>query len=131
MAVMSRQRPADPSGQGFLKDLASLRMERALKGPPACGSLPLCLWVPGRHPASEGPSQTATADCGEYHLLVVEMGDRYLDQAPACMPKVSWCLWGPNDVDGPTVGGPAPSFEDAKMRAELAMRARLGVTMDS
>ena len=131
MAVMSRQRPADLSGQGFLKNLASLRMERALKGAPACGSLPMCLWVPGRHRAGDGPTQTATAECGEYRLLVVEMGDRYLDQTPACMPKVSWCLWGPDDVDGPTVGGPAPSFEDAKLRAELALRARLGAAMDS
>ena len=47
------------------------------------------------------------------------------------MPRVSWCMWGTNDEDEPMIGGPAPSFEDAKLRAELALRAQLGVKMDS
>ncbi len=47
------------------------------------------------------------------------------------MPRVSWCMWGMNDEDEPVIGGPAPSFEDAMLRAELALRAHLGVKMDS
>ena len=50
---------------------------------------------------------------------------------PMFMPRVSWCMWGTNDEDEPMIGGPAPSFEDAKLRAELALRAQLGVRMDS
>ncbi len=91
----------------------------------------MCLWVAGRHGAGEGPIQSATADCGEFHLLVGEMGAHCLARTLACMPKVSWCLWGPEDEDGSVTGGPAPSFEDAKLRAELALRARLGAGMDS
>ena len=128
---MSRERPVDRSGREFLRHLASLRTERASRGTPACASLPMCLWLAGRQGAGEGPAQSATADCGEFHLLVVEMGDCLLARTPICKPTVSWCLWGPEDEDEPATGGPAPSLEDAKLRAELALRARLGAGMDS
>jgi hypothetical protein len=47
------------------------------------------------------------------------------------MPRVSWCIWGMHDEDEPMIGGPAPSFEDAMLRAELALHAHFGVKMDS
>ncbi len=131
MALLSDQRPNDRCGTGFLKHLASLRVRQALRGAAACGSLPLCLWVAGRHRSTEGPERSATADCGEVQLFAVEMGDAHLSRAPGFMPRVSWCMWGKPDGDEPMIGGPAPSFEDAKLRAELALRAHLGVKMDS
>ena len=131
MAIMSKERPHDRSGTEFLKHVALLRSERACRDVPACGSLPMCLWMPGRHGAEDGPVQSATADFGEFQLLAVEMGDRHLARAPTFVPKVSWCLWNPEDRDEPTTGGPAPSFEDAKLRAELALRAHLGAKTDS
>ncbi len=130
MAVMSKKAADDRSASGFLKHLALLRSERTASNAPACASLPMCLWLPGGHEAADGPTQSASADCGEFHLLVVEMGDRRLARSPAFMPKISWCLWGPED-DEPVTGGPAPSFEDAKLRAELALRAHVGARMDS
>ena len=69
------------------------------------------------------------ADCGEVQLLVVEMGDAHLARTSVFMPRVSWCMWG--EDDNPMIGGPAPSFEDAILRAELALRAHLGAKMDS
>ena len=102
-----------------------------MRGAAACGSLPLCLWITGRHTSKEGPERSATADCGEVQLLVVEMGDAHLSRAPGFMPRVSWCMWAMNDEDESMIGGPAPSFEDAMLRAELALRAHLGVKMDS
>lgn len=131
MAVLSDGRPDDRCGTAFLKHLASLRVRRALKGSAACGSLPLCLWIAGRHTSMEGPERSATADCGEVQLLVVEMGDAHLARTPVFMPRVSWCMWGEDEDEEPVIGGPAPSFEDAMLRAELALRAHLGARMDS
>lgn len=131
MAVLNNERPDDRCGTEFLKHLASLRVRQALRGSAACGSLPLCLWVAGRHTSTEGPERSATADCGDFQLFVVEMGQAHLSKAPVFMPRVSWCMWGTNDEDEPMIGGPAPSFEDAKLRAELALRTQLGVRMDS
>ncbi len=131
MAFVSDQRPDDRCGTGFLKHLSSLRVRQAVRGAVAFGSLPLCLWIAGRHTSEEGPERSAAADCGEVHLLVVEMGNAHLSRAPGFMPRVSWCMWGMDDEDEPVTGGPAPSFEDAMLRAELALRAHLGVKMDS
>lgn len=128
---MSRDRPDDRCGSEFLKHLASLRKRQALRGASACGSLPLCLWVTGSHTGADGPARSATADCGEVCLYVVEMGDAHLARTPVFMPRVSWCMWGKDDEQEPMVGGPAPSFEDAMLRAELALRVQLGVRMDS
>lgn len=53
---------------------------------------------------------------------------------PPCSCPVlagAWCMWGKKDEDEPMTGGPAPSFEDAKLRAALAVRVQLGVRMDS
>ena len=130
MAIVSG-RPDDRCGTEFLKHLASLRLRQALRGSAACGSPPLCLWIFGRHTSTDGPTRSASADCGEVHLLAVEMGDCHLARAPAFMPRVSWCMWGDDDGDEPTVGGPAPSFGDAMLRAEMALRAHLGAKMDS
>ena len=87
--------------------------------------------LPAAIRAKRDQSGAPTADCGEVQLLVVEMGDAHLSRAPGFMPRVSWCMWGMNDEDEPVTGGPAPSFEDAMLRAELALRAHLGVKMDS
>ena len=130
MAVVSK-RPDDNCGTEFLKHLASLQLRQALRGSAACRSLPLCLWVPGCHTRTDGPTRSASADCGEVHLLAVEMGDRHLARAPAFMPRVSWCMWREDDGDEPAVGGPAPSFGDAMLRAEMALRAHFGAKMDS
>jgi hypothetical protein len=89
------------------------------------------LWVAGRHTSTEGPERSATADCGEVQLVAVEMGNAHLSRAPRFMPRVSWCIWGMHDEDEPMIGGPAPSFEDAMLRAELALHAHFGVKMDS
>jgi len=131
VAVLSDGRPDDRCGTEFLNYLASLRVRQALRGSPACGSLPLCLWIARRHTSMEGPERSATADCGEVQLLVVEMGDAHLACTPVFMPRVSWCMWGEDEDDDPMIGGPAPSFEDAMLRAELALRAHLGARMDS
>ena len=131
MAVVSAGRPDDRCGTEFLKHLASLRERRALRGAADHGSPPLCLWIAGTHSTSEGPARSATADCGDVHLCVVEMGEPSLTRAPAFMPRVSWCMWGESDEDEPMVGGPAPSFEDAMLRAEMALRAHLGARLDS
>ena len=128
---MSGGRPDDRCGIEFLKHLASLRVQQALRKPAACGSLPLCLWISGSHTSTDGPARSATADCGNVHLFVVEMGESHLAQAPALMPRVSWCMWGEDDESESMVGGPAPSFEDAMLRAELALRAHMGARMDS
>ena len=130
MAVMSRKSADNQSAAEFLKYLALLRSDRASSNAPICAAHPMCLWLPGGHEAWDGPTQSASADCGEFHLLVVEMGDRRLARSPAFMPKISWCFWGPED-DEPVTGGPAPSFEEAKLRAELALRAHVGARMDS
>lgn len=131
MAVLNGERPDDRCGTEFLKHLANLRVRQALWGTFACGSPPLCLRIAGRHTSTEGPKGSATADCGEVQLLVVEMGDAHLARTPMFMPRVSWCMWGEDEDDEPMIGGPAPSFEDAMLRAELALRAHLGARMDS
>ena len=131
MAVVSGGRSDDRCGIEFLKHLASLRERWALRGAVNHGSLPLCLWIAGTHSATNGPVRSATADCGDVHLCVVEMGKPSLARAPAFMPRVSWCMWGENDEDEPMVGGPASSFEDAMLRAEMALRAHLGARLDS
>lgn len=60
------------------------------------------------------------------------MGELHLARAPTFMPRVSWCMWGgENEKDEPIVGGPAPSFENAMLRAEMALRAHLGARLDS
>lgn len=130
MAVVSKARPDGNSTADFREHLAVLRSDWLSRGAPPCGTLPMCLWVPGRRGNYEGAKQTAKAECGAVHLLVVEMGERVLARTPNFVPRISWCLRGLED-EHPITGGPAPSFENAKLRAELALRVYLGAGLDS
>ena len=77
------------------------------------------------------PDWEATASFDEFVLVAVEMREAFLTGKPGFLPRVSWCLShcpGSGDIQ---VGGPAPTLEDAKARAEVALRVWIGAAMDS
>lgn len=131
MAVVIARRPDDCSGIAFLQILRFLRERHAAEPNAAHGSAPTLRWVTDEPGAEGEPERSATAQFGGFRLLVVEMGDAFLAGKPLFLPRVSWCLgWGP-EQDNVGVGGPAPTFEEAKARAELALRVKVRAAMDS
>lgn len=131
MAVVTAQRPDDRSGRGFLRVLRFLRERLATEPGAVRGPAPSLRWVTDVSGAEGEPERSATAQYRGFRLFVVEMSEAFLAGKPRFLPRVSWCLgWGP-EPDDVRVGGPAPTFEDAKARAELALRVRVRATMDS
>ena len=131
MAVVTALRPDDRSGQAFLQILCFLRERHAAEPNTVHGSAPTLHWVTDEPDAEGEPERSATAQFGGFRLLVVDVGDTFLVGKPLFLPRVSWCLgWGP-EQDDVMVGGPAPTFEEAKARAELALRVKVRAAMDS
>ena len=131
MAVVTAQRPDDHSSRTFLQVLHFLRERLASEPEVEHGPAPTLRWVTDVSDAAGTPERIATAQFRGFRLLVVKMGETFLAGQPRFLPRVSWCLgWG-RKTDDVQVGGPAPSFEDAKARAELALRVQVGATMDS
>lgn len=131
MAVVTAQRPDDRSGRSFLQVLHFLRERLATEPCAVRGPAPVLRWAMETSNADGEPKRSATAQFNGFRLLVVEMGEAFLAGKPLFLPQVSWCLgWGP-EPDDVRVGGPAPTFEDAKARAELALRVQVRAGMDS
>ena len=131
MAVVTGQRPDDRSGRTFLQVLRFLRARLATEPNAMHQPAPTLRWVTEVSGDGGEPERSATARFRGFRLLVVEMGEAFLAGKPRFLPRVSWCLgWGP-ERDDVLVGGPAPNFEDAKARAELALRVQVGAAMDS
>ena len=131
MAVVIAQRPDDHSGRTFLQVLRFLRERLASEPEVEHGPAPTLRWVTSASDATSTPERIATAQFRGFRLLVVEMGETFLAGQPRFLPQISWCLgWG-RKTDDVQVGGPAPTFEDAKARAELALRVQVRAAMDS
>ncbi len=93
--------------------------------------MPLIEWDM-RAGASDGdPEWEATASFDAFNLIVVKMRETFMAGKPGFLPKISWCLSHCPGSDDIQVGGPAPTLEDAKARAELALRVWIGAAMDS
>ena len=135
MAVVSLQRPDDRSGIMFLGVLSDLRKRR--------GRLPRAdrrpadatvVWVAGEHDPDdpdEAPVQSATAEVGDYRLLAVEMRDTFMLGMPLYMPQITWSIYEEDGDSSVALGGAAaPTSEDAKLRAEMALRVQLGLGLD-
>lgn len=106
-----------------------LRDEKAdLKFKP--GLVPAISWVDRPRAELSGAVRCAEAEWSVVDLLVVEMGGAVLSRAPLNVPRISWSLHDTRKDEEASVGGPAPSFEDAKLRAELALRAYFDLEMD-
>jgi len=130
---MTEGRPDDSVGTNFRCVLAHLRRNRA---PDRDGESrqagAAVVWIPGEVLPDEPPVQTATADVDDYQLMVVEMKDAFLANVPLDVPKITWVIYGTcEDDDDAVVGSAAPSFEEAKARAELALRVHRGDFLDS
>ena len=131
MAVVTAQRPDDHCGRTFLQVLRFLRERLTLEPGAVREPAPTLRWVTDVSDAGGKPERIATARFRGFRLFVVEMGETSLAGQPRFLPRVSWCVsWG-RKTDDVHVGGPAPTFEDAKARAELALRVQVGATMDS
>lgn len=131
MAVVTALRPDDRSGHAFVQILRFLRERHAPEPNAVNGSAPPLCWVTDEPDAVGKPKRSASAQFGGFRLLVVEMGDAFLAGKPLFLPRVSWCLgWGP-EADDVRVGAPAPTFEEAKARAELALHIKVRAAMDS
>jgi len=130
---MSEGRPDDSGGTNFLCVLAHLRRTRAHDpGGESRHAGTAIVWIPGEVRPDEPPVQTATADVDDYQLMVVEMKDAFMANVPLDVPKITWIIYGTcEDDDDAVVGSAAPSFEEAKARAELALRVHRGDFLDS
>lgn len=121
------ERPEDRSGCDFRKLLAILRQEEQQL---ELGLVPAIPWVDRPRAELGGAVRYAEAEWSVFDLLVVEMGAAVLSRTPLYVPRISWSLHDTRKAEETSIGGPAPSFEDAKLRAELALRALLGVEMN-
>ena len=130
---MTEGRPDDRVGTNFRCVLAHLRRNRAPdRGGESRHAGAAVVWIPGEVLPDDPPVQTATADVDDYQLLVVEMKDAFLANVPLDVPKITWVIYGTcEDDDDAVVGSAAPSFEEAKARAELALRVHRGDVLDS
>ena len=123
------ERPEDRSGCDSRKLLSLLRDEEndTELGP---GQVPDFAWVDRPRANLGGAVRCAEAEWWVFDLVVVEMGEVVLSRTPHYVPRISWSLQDVRKDDNDAIGGPAPSFDDAKLRAELALRALLGVEMN-
>ena len=129
---MSEERPDDSVGTNFRCVLAHLRRNRAPDRDGESRHAGPIVWIPGEVRPDEPPVQTATADVDDYQLMVVEMKDAFMASVPLDVPKITWVIYGTcEDDDDAVVGSAAPSFEEAKARAELALRVHRGDFLDS
>ena len=127
MAVVT-ERPDDRSGCDFRK-LLSLVGEEENDTELEPGQVPKFAWVDRPRGNLGGAVRCAEAEWSVFDLLVVEMGEAILSRAPFVVPRISWSLQDVWKDDNEAIGGPAPSFDDAKLRAELALRVLLSVEM--
>lgn len=132
VAVVNPPRPDDASGTAFRIELEGLRQTR----PPRSQPIPLSdlsvEWEIEMLPISSPALREAWGFVCEYELYVVEMRDEDIVHAPPQMPKISWSIREPVSEDWmeTLTGGPAPTFKEAILRAEIAARVRLGVVLD-
>ena len=128
---MTPARPDDASGEAFREVLAYIREIRPRR---AARTLRGDLAIAWKHEA--GPPRCpavreATAEVGDYLLYAVEMRDSFLERGVDMrMPKINWALMQLGDDEDPFAGAPAPTFEDAMVRADVAIRVFLGQAMD-
>ena len=123
------ERPDDRSGCDFRKLLSALREEKTgIELEP--GAVPDIAWVDRPRAKLDGALRCAEAEWFAFDLLAVEMGDAILSRTPSYVPRISWFLHDVRNDENEAICGVAPSFEDAKLRAELALRALLGLEMN-
>ncbi len=131
VAVRPPARPNDASGESFRLQMGALPQSQPIRRRRIS---PEDLSVEWDHKVmGEGCAavREAWACVCNYALYVVEMRDEFLAGQPTDLPKISWCLQVPGDEElEPFVGGPAPTYEDAMARAEIAVRVQLGIAMD-
>ena len=119
------RRPVDRRGTMFARLLVALREHT----PPAEGYPevypPIIEWIADGY--TPDAIQSARARIGDYHLFVVEMRDAFMKTVPGHVPTISWAIFADPEHDVGLVGSCAPSFEDAKLRAEVALRTYLRI----
>ena len=126
--MSKRTRPTDRSGKDFRYLLTKLPQGKLLRQPTE--PIPTkILWVPEYYDFRDAAIRSATAWAGGLKLFVVEMRPEFIETQPIEAPRISWGLFDDDEAYG--IGGAAPTFEDAKSRAELAVRVQLGADLDS
>jgi hypothetical protein len=125
------ERPDGGSAEEFRKHLALIRNPRPDGAIGQTVVLPALHWTDLPRSQLRGAVRSASTEWAGVGLLVVEMGEGVLARTPSNVPKISWSLCDERDGKQEYSGGPAPSFEDAISRAELALRAYLGLELNS
>lgn len=125
------ERPDGSSAEEFRKHLALIRNPRPDGASGQTAFPPALHWTDLPKSQLRGAVRSASTEWADVGLLVVEMGEGVLARTPAYVPKISWSLCDQRDGRQECSGGPAPSFEDAILRAELALKAYLGLELNS
>ena len=128
-AVVMPARTDDASGEGFRRALDGLRQNRRRPTQLIPGEVSV-EWELEVMPWACPAIREATASVDDYLLYVVEMREGFLVGENAHMPKISWALLDSEDDFEPLTGSAAPTFEEAMLRAEMAVRVQLGVALD-
>ena len=124
-------RPDDASGEAFRVVLAHIREIRPRSAARIRRGRLTVAWEHKAGSLHCPAVREATAVVGDYFLYAVEMRDAFLGQnADARMPKINWALMQPGDDGEALAGAPAPTFEEAMVRAEAAIRVFFGQALD-